>query len=187
MDVMFDEDLRCWLLEFNALPGLDTLDDEQREVLLDDVISLAVDPLLPPANPPPAFDDASTDAETIQNGFVTVSEASVGWRPTSSPDLPVLVSAAEVAAAVGKSHQLLQQAVQETQEEHEEVEERADSSGDEGFDSVDEEEGASDDIILDEDCEERGTEALQVAALSALEERQAGLAWAGEPPDDWIS
>ena len=21
MDVMFDEDLRCWLLEFNALPG----------------------------------------------------------------------------------------------------------------------------------------------------------------------
>ena len=23
MDVMFDEDLRCWLLEFNALPGLE--------------------------------------------------------------------------------------------------------------------------------------------------------------------
>ena len=54
MDVMFDEDLRCWLLEFNALPGLDTLDDDQREVLLDDVISLAVAPLQPPANPPPA-------------------------------------------------------------------------------------------------------------------------------------
>ena len=32
MDVMFDEDLRCWLLEFNALPGLDTLSDDQREV-----------------------------------------------------------------------------------------------------------------------------------------------------------
>ena len=187
MDVMFDENLRCWLLEFNALPGLDTLDDEQREVLLDDVISLAVDPIHPPANPPPAFDDASKDAETIQNGFVTVSEASVGWRPTSSPDLPVLASAPEVSATIGESHQLLQQAAQETQESHEEIEEEASSSGDEGFDSVDEEEGASVDIVLDEDYEEHGTEALQVAALSALEERQAGLAWAGEPPDDWIS
>ena len=69
MDVMFDEDLRCWLLEFNALPGLDTLDDEQREVLLDDVISLAVDPLLPPTNPPPAFDDASSEGPAHLKGL----------------------------------------------------------------------------------------------------------------------
>ena len=44
MDVMFDASLRCWLLEFNALPALETLSEDEREALLDDVISLAVDP-----------------------------------------------------------------------------------------------------------------------------------------------
>ena len=54
MDVMFDASLRCWLLEFNALPALETLSEDEREALLDDVISLAVDPQLPPAHPPPS-------------------------------------------------------------------------------------------------------------------------------------
>ena len=52
---------------------------------------------------------------------------------------------------------------------------------DDSFDSVVEEEGTSDKF-----CDEK-TDELQLAALSALEERQARLAWAGEPPDGWIS
>ena len=173
MDVMFDEDLRCWLLEFNALPGLDTLDDDQREVLLDDVISLAVDPLHPPANPPPApaSEDTNQGSETFENGFIGVSEASVGWRPASSPDRPALLPAASGA----------------TEMDHRPLELEESSSGDDSFDSVDEEEAASDSIMLDQEGEEDGAEELQVAALSALEERQAGLVWAGEPPDGWVS
>lgn len=163
---MFDEDLRCWLLEFNALPGLDTLDDDQREVLLDDVISLAVDPLQPPANPPPApaSNDTNEGGETFENGFVGVSEASVGWRPASSPDRPALPPAGSVATTTDPTEET--------------------SSGDDSFDSVEE---VSDLIVLDEEDEEDGAEELQVAALSALEERQAGLVWAGEPPDGWVS
>ena len=174
MDVMFDEDLRCWLLEFNALPGLDTLDDDQREVLLDDVISLAVDPLQPPANPPPtpANNDTNEGSETFENGFVSVSAASVGWRPASSPDRPVLLPAGSVTTKLDPGQPL------QSEES---------SSGDDGFDSVDEEEGASDLIMLDQESKEDEAEELQVAALSALEERQAGLVWAGEPPDGWVS
>ena len=131
MDVMFDENLRCWLLEFNALPGLDTLDDDQREVLLDDVISLAVDPLQPPANPPPAHASSGTSegSEAFENGFIGVSEASVGWRPALSPDRPALLPAGSGATDLDPLHRPL------------ELEES--SSGDDSFNSVEEEEAAS--------------------------------------------
>ena len=60
---------------------------------------------------------------------------------------------------------------------------RARTCRDDSFDSVVEEEGTPDAVVFDED----NTDELQLAALSALEERQAALAWAGEPPDGWIS
>lgn len=169
MDVMFDEYLRCWLLEFNALPGLDTLDDDQREVLLDDIISLAVDPLLPPANPPPAPNEAGS-GETFENGFVDVAEASIGRRPAESPEHIVPLPSADVAMMTNP-----------------EEEEQESSSGDDDFDSVEEEEGMSDEVVLDEEGEADLMEEMQVAALGTLEDRQVGLVWAGEPPDDWVS
>ena len=79
MDVMFDDSLRCWLLEFNALPALETLSEDEREVLLDDVISLAVDPQLPPAHPPPPPGEGEEE-EAVVNGFVCAAEASRGFR-----------------------------------------------------------------------------------------------------------
>ena len=140
---------------------------------LDDVISLAVDPLQPPANPPPtpANNDTNEGSETFENGFgCAVKRLSVGDQP--SPDRPVLLPAGSVTTKMDPGQQPLQS--------------EESSSGDDGFDSVDEEEGASDLIMLDEEGKEDEAEELQVAA-SALEERQAGLVWAGEPPDGWAS
>jgi len=38
VDLMFDDQLRCWLLEVNSMPGLEILGDDRRERMLSDVL-----------------------------------------------------------------------------------------------------------------------------------------------------
>ena len=56
VDIMLDTDGRVWLLEVNCDPDFSVFGDQHRDVaqrIMDDALSLAIDPMFPPGNPKP--------------------------------------------------------------------------------------------------------------------------------------
>jgi hypothetical protein len=61
------------------------LDDSTREGLLDDILRLAVDPVLPPRDPPPLDPDTGEPFEEEPNGFVLAAAAAKEAAVTARP------------------------------------------------------------------------------------------------------
>ena len=100
-DFIIDEDLRCWLLECNTNPYLGTPNEYMQKLvpqMLNDMIKIVLDPIMPPQIVPDAFRE--NEFELVFRDASARHGAAVNQRRPFSRDLiyPLTSSASDMDA-----------------------------------------------------------------------------------------